>query len=1033
MQSIVNSLNAAAESWWSWMTLASWQGAALAAIMLLIVVCARRWPAPVRHALLVLVLVKFLVPPTWTAPTGLFSRVEVERAHSVAAVEETGTSHGVLLAAGTVNPDTTSDPGGATWSAPATDRAIAEVGEAEIAWARPARVADAEPAATSLSGYAVTMLAWAVGVLAFGVLVARAFASLRAQLRHATSAPDDVFARHADLARRLGLRRVPTLSVSPEGQGPLAYGVLRPGILIPREVLALAPLEQDAVLAHELAHHRRRDMWSAWLQHVVGALFWFHPAVWATNRFVKRLREDCCDDVVLTQDVCDDERYCETLLRTACFIGVTNSAAAAGLGAHPLHRRFRRILDPTLVRSPRLGAMGAAVALVVGAFVMPGIAVVNAPEGRGVPGADVVGSEVVWSGTVLLPDGKPASGAKVWFMSTAKAKGGRIREHPLRATTGDDGRFTVACSRDEFDYPNWQDHVQFVATLDGYGMAILDVDAPAAKTGLVLRLAEDMPLKGRILDLEGRVVKGATFRVLRLRANADNDVMPYFKELGDGEISAGRPPRRLFPMSMRRRFEDLPGAKVAADADGRFEVRGLGKGRFVVGLVEAPALATQTMHAVLTTEEVPEAKLFDNLNQGVSILHPPTFEFIGMPTQVVVGTVRHAKTKAPVPDTEVASVRWFNMDMDHRMAFMEASTYIKAKTDAQGRFRLVGLPRLDEGFVEITPPEGSGLLPGTRKVAIPREGPTKIDVDLAVGTPLTFVVTDAKTGRPIVDARLNYHVERENPNRVKLGLGQGYGVVRQTNAKGEVDLLGVPGDGVVSVRAREPHYFASSDRPGLKKPTRPIMFFFGGTEHAIDRVIVTDDPKSHRISVKLWPAPEVVVRLQDQDGRPLEGVRVWDRAPSTDWTKITGSEVSLVGFNPKRPRKVAFHHEPTNLGGLLEIDASAKAPYSFKLKKLARLTVRLVDEYGKPRPNVRLDVDMPNYMGDFRMPRTVPYNIKTDADGRIVLENLMPGLSYDIVEDRTGKRYEDYRRVGRYKLKAGEDLDAGDVESKRLR
>lgn len=98
------------------------------------------------------------------------------------------------------------------------------------------------------------------------------------------------------LARRLGLSRVPRIALSPDVMEPLALQWLRPCVLLPMSWLADVPAGLlEAVLAHELAHIRRHDLWVNLAQRLVETLLFFHPCVWWVSRQIRIERELCCD------------------------------------------------------------------------------------------------------------------------------------------------------------------------------------------------------------------------------------------------------------------------------------------------------------------------------------------------------------------------------------------------------------------------------------------------------------------------------------------------------------------------------------------------------------------------------------------------------------------------------------------------------------------------------------------------------------------------------------------------------------------
>jgi beta-lactamase regulating signal transducer with metallopeptidase domain len=85
-----------------------------------------------------------------------------------------------------------------------------------------------------------------------------------------------VLAALADVAARLGGRRVPRLTVAESAASPVVLGTSE--ICVPRRFLSdLTPEEQSGVLAHEVAHLVRRDPWWLLLAVTLESLFFFQP------------------------------------------------------------------------------------------------------------------------------------------------------------------------------------------------------------------------------------------------------------------------------------------------------------------------------------------------------------------------------------------------------------------------------------------------------------------------------------------------------------------------------------------------------------------------------------------------------------------------------------------------------------------------------------------------------------------------------------------------------------------------------------
>jgi beta-lactamase regulating signal transducer with metallopeptidase domain len=94
---------------------------------------------------------------------------------------------------------------------------------------------------------------------------------------------------------------------------PMLIGVFRPVIVLPdREYL---PEQLNAILVHELTHHRRKDIWVKWLSVTAVSLHWFNPFAWLARHEIDRLCELSCDETVVSHlDVSGKQTYGDTLI-----------------------------------------------------------------------------------------------------------------------------------------------------------------------------------------------------------------------------------------------------------------------------------------------------------------------------------------------------------------------------------------------------------------------------------------------------------------------------------------------------------------------------------------------------------------------------------------------------------------------------------------------------------------------------------------------------------------------------------------------
>ncbi|MDE0225366.1 MAG: ABC transporter permease [Gammaproteobacteria bacterium] len=154
--------------------------------------------------------------------------------------------------------------------------------------------------------------------------------------------------RVANYVRRLPLWRgcafaPDTIDVRADvGGTPWTWGHVRPVVVLPRDFDNWPRHQQDAVLAHELGHIRRRDCLTDGLSRWLCNLFWFQPLMWVVWLRQRRYAEEACDNAALESgaDPCD---YAETLLAVA---RRNHQAKPMGLyaGRGNLRARLRSIL-----------------------------------------------------------------------------------------------------------------------------------------------------------------------------------------------------------------------------------------------------------------------------------------------------------------------------------------------------------------------------------------------------------------------------------------------------------------------------------------------------------------------------------------------------------------------------------------------------------------------------------------------------------------------------------------------------------------
>jgi beta-lactamase regulating signal transducer with metallopeptidase domain len=104
-----------------------------------------------------------------------------------------------------------------------------------------------------------------------------------------------------NIAIKLDLPVIPTLKVSKSVMVPAAYGLLKPTILLPLSLISQIPQEQlEAIIKHELCHLKRNDFIHNIIQLCADILLFFHPGIRWMNNDIRHIREQCCDQMVLS-------------------------------------------------------------------------------------------------------------------------------------------------------------------------------------------------------------------------------------------------------------------------------------------------------------------------------------------------------------------------------------------------------------------------------------------------------------------------------------------------------------------------------------------------------------------------------------------------------------------------------------------------------------------------------------------------------------------------------------------------------------
>lgn len=123
-------------------------------------------------------------------------------------------------------------------------------------------------------------------------------------------------------AHKLGLKHCPAIWVTTANLAPFVWWRWGRGVVVLpyRLTEQLCDDELQLVVAHELAHIRRRDHWFRFLEWFTVTCFFWNPVLWWARTHLRRSEEMACDRLVIDAMTCPSHDYVNTLLNVADFL-----------------------------------------------------------------------------------------------------------------------------------------------------------------------------------------------------------------------------------------------------------------------------------------------------------------------------------------------------------------------------------------------------------------------------------------------------------------------------------------------------------------------------------------------------------------------------------------------------------------------------------------------------------------------------------------------------------------------------------------
>lgn len=147
--------------------------------------------------------------------------------------------------------------------------------------------------------------------------------------------------------------------VCDEISSPFLMGMVHPRIFLPR---GMAEEAIPYVVAHEMAHKKRRDYLTKWIASLFLIVYWFHPLIWLSYVLLSRDLEFACDEQVI-QKMGEEHKknYSNALL--SCTLGRASAVwYPTAFGEVGVKTRIRKVFS---YKKPALWGIAAAAVLIL--------------------------------------------------------------------------------------------------------------------------------------------------------------------------------------------------------------------------------------------------------------------------------------------------------------------------------------------------------------------------------------------------------------------------------------------------------------------------------------------------------------------------------------------------------------------------------------------------------------------------------------------------------------------------------------------
>ena len=145
------------------------------------------------------------------------------------------------------------------------------------------------------------VIIWMISVFLISTHLIKSWLSLiKLSKEPSMKLPENLSLKLKQATNKLKLKFKPLILISKKIDIPATFGYFKPIVLLPVSLINKLPQDQmEAILLHELCHIKRADFLHNIMQLLVETLFFYHPLTKWISRDIRKIREQCCDELVL--------------------------------------------------------------------------------------------------------------------------------------------------------------------------------------------------------------------------------------------------------------------------------------------------------------------------------------------------------------------------------------------------------------------------------------------------------------------------------------------------------------------------------------------------------------------------------------------------------------------------------------------------------------------------------------------------------------------------------------------------------------